>query len=151
MFVQALRKQGMTPAFIARYPKDRTTIGALSAGESVQVRARITSDAEDFPDWQASDWRDAKASDDAMTYLSSAASELLDRSQLSDLVSGGIHVAGVASQTIGDDIEQQTLRDVLVEILPRTTTGLLCEVSTIAAKAIRAAFDELRDTDAGKS
>ena len=143
MHVQALRKGGLTPVSVIQFPKDRATIGALHVGESIQVRARMTSDAGEFPDWQASDWRDAEA-----------------ESRIEGLMSDPVMAIGrkvveplcpTLGMTVGDDIEQQTLRDVLADILPRTADLQMRGVAVTAAKAIRAAFNELTNNDAGKS
>ena len=151
MHIQALQKSGLMPVILVRFPKDHGVIVALSAGEVVQVRARTTSAAGDFPEWQASDWRDAKASDDANEILSSFEDDFLVSAQMpGPLVARG-NVTAALCQTAGDDLDQQTLRDVLADILPRTSAPQMTGVAVTAAKAICAAFDELRATDAGKS
>lgn len=158
--VQALRGKGLTEPQIIRFPKDRAFINALRVGEAIQVRARMMSDASDFPDWQAGDWRNAASS-----------TSLADLGATVPPKFNGVNVAGSISvsdpyiaeasiapgsiyMTAGDDIEGQTLREVLVEVLPRTASRLAVQVAADMATAVSAAFkrlDNLRDTNAGKS
>lgn len=157
--VQALRGKALTELQIVRFPKDRAFINGLRLGEAVQIRARMMSDASDYPAWQVSDWRNATSST-SITDVEAAGTTSLEWKS-----PGPFHVsrayleeAGIAAGSIrttaGDDIERQALREVLVEVLPRTESKNAIAVAADMATAVSAAFkrlDNLRDPDAGKS
>lgn len=158
MVVQALRGKGLTEPQIIRFPKDRAFINALRVGEAIQIRARMMSDASDFPDWQVTDWCNASALSSveglAPDLVMSVGVKVAEPLSYGPLVKeGGIAVAGTC-MTAGDDIERQTLREVLVDILPRTESRKAIAVAADMATAVSAAFkrlDNLSDTDASKS
>lgn len=143
--VQLLRFDGVTPVQFIRFPKDQTIVGGLKVGEEVQVRAQMLEREAEQPDWRASNWRDGKAHSDASDVVVSTAFEYVPLRNVEQ---------GLLSTTAGDDIERQTLREVLVEVLPRTESRGAIAVAAEMATAVSAAFkrlDNLRDTDAGKS
>lgn len=167
--VQALRGKALTELQIVRFPKDRAFINGLRLGEAVQIRARMMSDASDYPAWQVRDWRNATSltniSDwrNASTLSSVEVQEdphVIYGATVQDLSFESPHIreariaAGSIRMTAGDDIERQALREVLVEVLPRTESKNAIAVAADIATAVSAAFkrlDNLRDTDAGKS
>lgn len=157
--VQALRGKALTELQIVRFPKDRAFINGLRLGEAVQIRARMMSDASDYPAWQVSDWRNATSST-SITDVEAAGTTSLEwkspgpfHVSRAHLEEAGI-AAGSTCMTAGDDIERQALREVLVEVLPRTESKNAIAVAADMATAVSAAFkrlDNLRDPDAGKS
>lgn len=166
--VQALRSTGLTSPQTVQYPKEMAFIGGLHIGEIIQVRARMLSDEGEHPDWKASDWHDAKALSDAAAYFKSSPDGFDERINNLRQAAGGWSIAaageayvadigvkvGSICMTAGDDIERQALREVLVEVLPRTEGGKMIVVAADLATAVSAAFqrlDRLSDTDASKS
>lgn len=166
--VQALRSTGLTSPQTVQYPGEMAFIGGLGSGEIIQVRARMLPDEGELPDWKASDWHDAKALSDAAVYFNSRLDWPYER--ISNLcqaqgdgsiaVAGEVNLAdalvkeGSVCVSAVDDIERLALREVLVDILPRTASNHAQAIAVEMATAVRKAFERLeslRDTDASKS
>lgn len=137
--VQYLRESSKAMAFtpLVKVSDKSFLIDGIAAGEKVECRLRVVTASGYHSGWSV--FISQSASEDATDYLNeiSGSSAIFSSNQLAPIQGEAVALTSIS-------IEEQTLSAVLISLLPVNDEVVAVNKAKTVAKAVKAAFDELR-------